>query len=419
MPKVLLIARRDSYRIVPYLHAAAAMGVKVLVASDGPNSLIGAVAEGIHLDFSDPAATMDRLLPAARQAGVDGVIPTDDATIEFTYQLAAELGLCGNPPQAARFTRRKDLARRRLAECGVSVPRHELVGLDEACDGRLPRLPYPLVIKPLSLSGSRGVIRVDDAEGFREGARRIRGLVAEDPDPETRRLLLVEEFVAGVEVAFEGMLDQGQLLQLALFDKPDPLDGPYFEESYYVMPSRLAESLQREIGKTVAAACAAYGLISGPVHAELRTDGERIWVIEVAARTIGGQCARLLRLGTGRSLEELVLAQSVGWPTDIEPYAGGAGVLMLPTPRAGALRRVEGVTRALKVPGVREVEISLREGAELVPPPDGESYLGFVFATGDSAQQAEQALRQAHAELKVVVGPLIKLQPAQGVVGRG
>ncbi|MGB1110237.1 MAG: ATP-grasp domain-containing protein, partial [Gammaproteobacteria bacterium] len=410
MSKALLIARRDSYRIVPYLRAAEALGIQLMVASNGPNSLIGAVAEGLNLDFTNSEAAMQRLLAESAAAGVDAVIPTDDDTIELTYRVAHALGLRGNPLDAARYSRRKDLARDRLAEVGVSIPSHQRISIQHLLQGAELRIPFPLVVKPLSLSGSRGVIRVDDAEALVTAASRIAALVTHHPDPDTREHLLLEAFVPGREVAFEGMLDDGELVQLALFDKPEPLDGPYFEETYYVMPSRLPEALQRRIKDTVKSACEAYGLISGPIHAELRTDGETIWVIEVAARTIGGQCARLLRLATGRGLEELVLAQAVGLPIEYQAFDGGAGVLMLPTPGAGALRRVEGVSSALKVPGVREVEISLREGAELIPAPEGHSYLGFVFATGEDAAAAEQSLRQAYVALNIVVGPLFKLR---------
>ncbi|NIR31528.1 MAG: ATP-grasp domain-containing protein, partial [Gammaproteobacteria bacterium] len=227
---------------------------------------------------------------------------------------------------------------------------------------------------------------------------------------EERDRLLVEDFVPGAEVALEGMLADGRLETIALFDKPDPLEGPYFEETYYVTPSRLDREVQAWIGQRVAEACAAYGLRTGPVHAELRVTDSDAYVLEVAARTIGGECARLLELATGRPLEELVLARAVGQALPVQPVGKGAGVLMLPVPRHGVLRRVEGVIAARKVPHVQDVVITVREGYELVPLPEGGSYPGFVYALAPTPQEAEKALREAHAKLTIVTAPLFQLQ---------
>jgi biotin carboxylase len=263
-----------------------------------------------------------------------------------------------------------------------------------------------MVLKPLNMSASRGVIRVDDGAAFHTAVTRIAAILAELHHPEERGTLLAEAYLPGKEVALEGLLTEGQLRVLALFDKPDPLEGPFFEETYYITPSRLPDALQGAIADQVAAACAAYGLEQGPVHAELRINDAGIWILEVAARTIGGQCARLLRFGTGHSLEQLVVAHAIGQPLPVETREGAAGVLMIPIPRRGVLRRVEGVLAAEKVPHVTEVEISVREGYELVPLPEGSSYLGFIFAEAPTPEEAEAALRQAHAKLKVVTAPV-------------
>jgi len=205
------------------------------------------------------------------------------------------------------------------------------------------------------------------------------------------------------------MLHHGELRVLALFDKPDPLEGPYFEETYYITPSRLDPDTQALIRKRVAQACAAYGLVTGPVHAELRLHEGEAWILEVAARTIGGQCARLLRFGTGYGLEEQVIAEALGQPLTPNADNGAAGVLMIPIPRAGILRRVEGLLAAQRVPYIEDIEISVREGYELVPLPEGASYLGFIFARAPTPELAEQALREAHACLNIVVAPVWKV----------
>ena len=160
----------------------------------------------------------------------------------------------------------------------------------------------------------------------------------------------------------------------------------------------------------VTAACRALGLQEGPIHAEVRLDGSAAVILEVAARTIGGDCARLLQFGTGHGLEDLVIAHALGKSLPVEPQEGAAGGLMIPISTAGILRRVEGIGGARAVPFIEDIVISIREGYELVPLPEGGSYLGFIFAHAPTPEQAEAALRQAHEQLRVVVAPLMPMQ---------
>ncbi len=410
-PRLLLIAPPASYRIAPYAAAAARLGLDLTVASQGEHSLVSVVARGLHLDLREPERALERIVEALNGAGIAAVVGTDDSTVELASRAAQALGLPHNPPESARLARRKDLARARLRAAGVPVPEFRVVDLVRPVAPQCAGLDFPVVVKPLMLSGSRGVIRADDAAALEAACRRLRAILEQEEDavPEERTRALVERYLPGVEVAVEGMLSGGRLEILALFDKPDPLEGPFFEETYYVTPSRLPRTVQEQIRRRTAQACAAYGLCEGPVHAELRVDGTDAWILEVAARTIGGHCARLLRFGTGLGLEELVLAQAVGRALEPRAGAGAAGVLMIPIPRAGALRRVEGVLAAQRVPGVEEVEISVREGYELVPLPEGSSYLGFIFARGPEPADVEQSLRRAHACLRVVTASLWKI----------
>jgi biotin carboxylase len=408
-PRLLLIAPHSSYRISPYLDAAQRLGVKVLVASTSEHSLVSAVAEGLRIDLDDPDAALVRLLAEAERQAFVGVVGTDDSAVALTARVAEALGLPHNPPQAAQLTQRKDLARARLTRNGLPAPWHQRVDLQGDLDTQAARLDYPCVIKPLSLSGSRGVIRANNAEEFISAAQRVRNIIAEQSDVELRRYALVEAYLPGTEVAVEGMLDNGQFQLLAIFDKPEPLEGPYFEESYYITPSRLPTETQNLIAQCTREACAAYGLQQGPVHAELRLHDNEAWILEVAARTIGGQCARLLRYGTGHDLETLVIAQAVGKTLPHKKTDEAAGVLMIPIPRGGILRRVEGLGAARRVPGVVDIEISVREGYELIPLPEGAAYLGFIFAQAASPTAVEQALREAHNHLNIVTAPLWKL----------
>jgi biotin carboxylase len=408
--RILLIAPHDSYRTAPFLAAAKARGIEVMIASEAKYPLVSAYARGLHIDFADPQTSLQTILREALDRPFAAVLGSDDASTELAGLAANELGLPHNPPAAVRLARRKDLARARLTEAGVPVPRHWRLDLACPLAAQCADIRYPCVLKPVALAASRGVIRADNPDELAQAAARIQVLLAHAGlhDAEERNTILVEEFISGFEVAVEGLLTRGRLDILAIFDKPDPLDGPYFEETYYITPSRLDAPAQHALRDTIASACAAYGLGEGPIHAECRVNAQGIWILEVAARTIGGLCGRLLRFGTGTSLEELVLLHAMGERPEMNSETGGAGVLMIPIPQAGILRRVEGVLAAEKVPYIEEVVIYVREGYELVPLPEGSSYLGFIFARAPGAAQAEAALRAAHACLRVVVMPLWK-----------
>ena len=447
--RILLIAPHGSYRTAPFLAAAQALGIEVLIASEAKHSLVSAYAQGLHLDLNDPPSALQSILREAQRRPFAAILGSDDASTELASLAAAELKLPHNPASAVRLARRKDLARVRLAQAGVPVPRHWRLDLTRPLLAQTGDIRFPCVLKPVALSASRGVIRADNHAELEQAAARIQVLLAQEKlsTAEERETILVEEFIPGFEVAVEGLLTNGQLEILTIFDKPDPLDGPFFEETYYITPSRLDAPSQRAMRETISAACTAYGLREGPIHAECRINDQGVWILEVAARTIGGLCGRLLRFGTGFSLEELVLRHALGESPELNRQAasgpdlmvgraseagrasvsdrgprtrvpgvppitspigetGGAGVLMIPIPKAGILRRVEGVLAAQKVPHIEEVVINVREGHELVPLPEGSSYLGFIFARAANAAQAEAALREAHGCLRVVVMPL-------------
>ena len=408
--RVLLIAPHGSYRTAPFLAAAKIRGIEVLIASEAKHSLVSAYAQGLHIDLDDPQASLQTILREAQRQPFAAVLGCDDASTELAALAASKLGLPHNPTTAVRLARRKDLARERLAQAGVPVPHHWRLDLTRALAAQIEDIRFPCVLKPVALAASRGVIRADNLNELTHAAARIQVLLARTGlrKAQERETILVEEFIPGSEVAVEGLLTHDELEILTIFDKPDPLNGPYFEETYYITPSRLDLPTQHAMHETISAACTAYGLREGPIHAECRINERGVWILEVAARTIGGLCGRLLRFGTGCSLEELVLMHSLGEPPELQCEAGGAGVLMIPIPQAGILRRVEGVLAAQKVPYIDEVVIHVREGYELVPLPEAASYLGFIFARAPSAAQAEAALRAAHACLHVVVMPLWK-----------
>ena len=436
----------------------------MLVASEGEHSLVPGITGGIRVDLADAGAVIEQVVSAHRDRPIAAVVATDDATVEIANRAAAALGLAHNAPSAARITRRKDLARAALAAAGLPIPAVKRVDMRRPLGPQLDGVPFPCVVKPLAMSASRGVIRADDVPGLEAACRRAGAIVAASTGTsagatvgtsagatagastgaaagasagatagasagamadtsvgatgststgaEERNTLLVESFIPGPEIALEGMLAGGELSVLAIFDKPDPLDGPFFEETIYVTPSRLPQSVQALAAARVREGCAAYGLTEGPVHAELRIHDGEAWIIEIAGRTIGGDCARLFTFGSGAGLEHLVLQRALG-ETPGAPFPGAgraAGVLMIPTPGAGTLRRVEGVMAASRIPGIREVSIAVREGYELTPLPEGGSYLGFVFALGEDPAAVEASLRRAQDTIRVIVAPSLAVE---------
>ena len=363
----------------------------------------------VRIDFTDVDKGVDQIATYASRYPLRAIVGTDEVTTVLAATSAAALDLPHNAPEAVRLTVDKHAFRRCLAEAGLPGPSFRLVARADDPADIAGTLAYPCVLKPLSLSGSRGVIRANDPAGFVIAFRRI-GQILDDPGTaapqEMRQHILIENYVPGTEVALEGLLQNGTLRVLALFDKPDPLEGPFFEETIYVTPSRLPDTGQRAIVGATGAAVEALGLREGPVHAELRVDPAGPVVIELAARSIGGLCARTLRFGVGVSLEELILRHAMSQPiASLAREPAPAGVMMLPIPRAGRLRHVEGKEAATAVEGIEDIAITVPLGQELVPLPEGDRYLGFLFARAETPAAVESALRHAHALLRFEIAP--------------
>ncbi len=403
---LLLICEPSSYRISPFLKAAAKMGLQTTIASRGANSLISEIHDGLHVDLDHKASTVKLILKQNQVTPFCGVIGIDDGTVEVAAIVAQQLSFTHNPFTAAEFTRRKDLARAQLFKSDCQVPKHELINLDSTLPPKPKQVKFPCVIKPLAFSGSRGVIRANNPSEFVQACNRVKSLLHQSLTPFEQNHLLVEQYIHGDEVAFEGFLQNGVLNKIVIFDKPDPLVGPYFEETIYVEPSSLSASQQQLIFDQVDKACKAYGLVTGPIHAELRIDGDNAWILEVAGRTIGGDCARSLDDGGKFNLEELVISLAIDRNYSINIPDQARGVMMIPIKQHGILRRVEGLSDALEVENVTSVDIQARTGNELVPLPEGNQYPGYIFARADSSDQVITALRTAYEKLNFVVAPI-------------
>lgn len=399
MAHVLLLMSTRTYRAKAFLEAARRLGVQVVVGSERRQAL-AAKARGtsLTLDFRRPDRAARSVARFARERPLDAVLGVDDDTTVIAAKAATLLGLPHNSVESVRAAHDKYRTRRVLAAAGLPGPSFRQVRMTSDPGAVARRVPYPCVLKPVALAASRGVIRADGPEEFVAAFQRIAAMLAADGT--VQRQILVESFLPGPEVALEGLMIDGALHTLALFDKPDPLDGPYFEETLYVTPSRLSERQQQDIAETVAHAAAALGLRHGPLHAELRVGRGGPYLVEVAARSIGGLCSTALRFGTDMSLEELILRHAVGADlTSLERERRSAGAMMLPIPRAGILREVRGRDEALRVPGVEDVAITIPIGQPVIPLPEGDRYLGFVFARGETPAVVEASLRKAHRSL--------------------
>jgi len=375
-----------------------------VVASERRQALAGVMGHrALTVNCKNPDEAADSIARLAARKPLDAVVAVDDEGVLVAALAGQRLGLAHNPPDAAARSRDKAAMRRALEEAGVPQPEFRMAGPDADVAGLAAEVGLPCVVKPVSLSGSRGVIRADDREAAVVAAKRVRAILADaGEDPEAP--LLVERYIPGDEVAVEGLLRGGTLEPLAVFDKPDPLEGPYFEETIYVTPSRLPPETLGAIVRMTADAAAALELVEGPIHAELRTDGGRAWVLELAARSIGGLCSRALRFGVGVTLEEVILRHALGLPIDdLRRESAASGVMMIPIPRAGILEEVRGQDRARAVPGIAGLELTIGPGRHVKPLPEGDRYLGFLFARADGPEGVEQALRTAHGHLEIVI----------------
>jgi len=402
MARVLLVVPTSSYRVADFIEAADALGVEVAVAAEEDLPLL-AVDRFVKIDCSDPVGAAATLVDLAATTSIDAIVPVDDAGVVIAALASESLGLPHNPPAAAAATRNKEAMRLALSRGEVPQPSFAAVAQGQDPTSAAAVIGFPLVVKPLSLSGSRGVIKVDRPDQLPAVIERVRGIAANAGEAGGR--VLLEQFVPGPEVAVEGMVWDGVLEILAIFDKPDHPDGPYFEETVYVTPSLLDRATRDEVARVTQAAISAIGLREGPIHAELRVDGLKPSVIEVAGRSIGGICGRALSFGLlDTSLETLILRHALGRRhRGLHRSTGASGVMMLPIAGPGILISVGGLDEAGSVQGVDAIEITTPIGAYLQPVPEADRYLGFIFAGGPAPDDVVAALKKAHSLLDIVI----------------
>ena len=423
MPRLLVFTAKLGYQTRSFDEAARKLGVDLMFVTDRCHQLDDPWGDrAIPVHFESPDAAAYAVLEAVRDQhqNIDGILALGDRPAVAAAYVARGLGILYNHPAAVEACRSKLRMREVFGEAGLRGPWFLPLSVNPAPEPSLLAVSYPCVLKPLSLSASQGVVRANSREEFISASARIRRLLESAEIRATREpnldQILVEGYIPGREVAVEGLLTDGQLRVLAIFDKPDPLEGPYFEETIYVTPTRLADSQQLEIERCAVDAVRSLGLSQGPVHAEFRVNDEGVWPLEVAPRPIGGLCARALRFAPDAAsqligLEELLLRHALGlsgsdWPRE-QP---ASGVMMIPVPKSGVLEKIEGQDSARSVPGITALEITARLHDYIVAWPEGSSYMGFLFATGNTAREVEQTIRTAHAKLHFELTPRLPVE---------
>jgi biotin carboxylase len=399
MPRVLLLLPTATYRAADFIEAAHRLGVDVVVGSEHRQALARSMGDrAVVVPLANVDAAVNAIVGLNDRNPLDAVLAVDDPGLVIAARASMVLGFRHNLPEAVAATRDKTIMRERFASASLRQPDFRIVTSDADVVPAARDIGYPCVLKPVSRSASQGVIRVNNDEEAAAGAARIRAILEGSHEN-----LLVERFVPGFEVALEGLLSQGNLHVLAVFDKPDPLDGPFFEETIYVTPSRLSPAVLAEIGDAAGRAANALGLTEGPVHVELRIgDNGVVTTLELAARSIGGLCARSLRFGAGVSLEELIIRHALGLGVEgLQRESQASGVMMLPIRVAGVLDHVSGLEEARAIDGVVGVDITIAAGRAVVPLPEGDRYLGFIFARGASPEDVQATLRRAELCLAV------------------
>lgn len=410
--RVVLAFPQTSYRVEAYVLAAERLGIELVLATDRADAATRFAQRTVLVDFANPEEGAASIVS---RGPFDGVIATSEESAVMVARVCAELGLPHHDVEGARAAEDKCRMRERLLRAGFGAPSFRVLEKDESPEHMLPGVRFPCVVKPPMLSGSQGVVRANDASELRAAIARVRALLGHHrkslgADDRFFRLL-IEDYLPGDEIAVEAFMDRGSLQVICVFDKPDPLVGPFFEETIYVTPSRLPDAALARALAVTARAARALGLVHGPIHAELRVHEGQASILEIAARTIGGLCSRILDLTTG-SLEELLLSHAIGSTprrTSTESSSHSSGVMMMPIARSGILRAVHGIEAARAVGCIADVIVSIEPGQTLRALPEGSTYLGFIFARGESPEQVERALRESFLKLRFDLTPLLPM----------
>ena len=406
---VILIIPSASYRTGPFMNAIKKLDLKVLVISDKSQVFSGKYPDNlIIINFNHWKDKSVEISKWAKNNGLKAVIGVDEESIVLAANLSNFLNVDHNSIESVLLTKNKYLMRTELKKTGLCSPWFKIFSIYESSNKIINEISFPCVIKPTFLSGSRGVMRVNTKKELSEGIKTLNELLSLD---ELRKragkqsdYIMIEEYIPGKEVAIEGIVSEGKLTMLAIFDKPELLEGPTFEETIIVTPSVLTKKIQYSLLETLQIVVKALGIVKGPVHAEARINKNGNYILECASRSIGGLCSKVLEFQGGISLEELILRAYLGRNIEKSKLIGNArGVMMMPTEKKGILKEIGGVKDALVVNGVTDLQITVKPGEKLQPLPKGDRYLGFIFAEGNNQEFVINALKNAWSKIEIVL----------------
>lgn len=409
MKRVLLLIPTSSYRAHDFMAAAARLDIEIIIGSNRRQALSRLLPDtSLALNLRKPESSLKKIKQLADRKPLSAVIGVDEETVILAAMANQRLGLPSNSVESVKATRDKYLMRQKMAQAGLPSPKFRAFTIDSDPKQVAGEIDYPVVVKPTFLSASQGVIRANSEREFVEAFEQVAEIITHSTKikhaTEAQYQVLVEDYIPGSEVAVEGIVIEGEFKLLAIFDKPDPLEGPFFTETIYTTPSRYPQEIQNHIIGTTIKALETIGLTTGPIHAEMRINENGVWVVEVAARSIGGLCSRVLRFGDGISLEELILRHAIGEDVrHIEREGQAAGVMMMPAPKPGILKEVKHIEAAKQIPGIENIVITIAQQQRMEPLPYGSKYLGFIFARSDSPDFVEKSIREAYRMLEVVI----------------
>ena len=384
MKKLLLVIPENSYKSNDFVTSAEKLDLDFLVITDS-QQVSGQFSDTVIIHSFDEELEND---VKEKLQDVTHILPVDHSALKFSAYLVDLLKAKGNNTKSINTAMNKFESRKIFNSISEIKIQNAIVKKIEDIEIFINENGTS-VLKPIYGTASKSVIKV---ESFQENKAEVEKLMQDCSDQD----LIIEEFVDGSEYALEGNLINSELNKIVIFDKPINYKEPYFEESIYIAPTEIPDKTQKEIVNLIGKACKKLGLENGPVHVEFKIHNKEIFIIEINPRMIGGLCSRCLSFGLFKtSLEEIALHAFLNNELkSIDLLSNFVGVLMIPTPISGKFISIN-KNELESIPNVSGVEITVSENSNLLEPPFGDKYLGFVFSQGDSKEKVMESLTLA------------------------
>ena len=384
MNKLLLVIPENSYKSNDFVLTAEKLGIDFLIITDS-DQVTSQFGDTVIIQNFDENISDETLIKLQK---ITHVLPVDHSGLKYAGYLVDLLGAKGNKLFAVEHSMNKFESRNTFNSIS-NIKAKNMIAKSLKDIESFTEKHGTSVLKPNFGSASKSVLKINN---FNQSKDYIINLMNDCEDQE----MIIEQYIEGTEYALEGNLINSNLNKITIFDKPIEYKEPYFEESIYITPSELPEELQNQIIKLIGNACKKIGLENGPVHVEFKILDENIFIIEINPRMIGGLCSKCLSFGLFKvSLEEITLhAFLYNELKPIELLSNYVGVLMLPTPKTGKFVSIN-QDELEKIDNVSTVEITVSQNSDLLEPPFGDKYLGFVFSQANEKALVINALMKA------------------------